>query len=230
MEEFLKTLYKICSVNRAHGLDLLFDTIPGLLKPDSFQEVDKLLVTIDLARVTTSTMYALVNMTSDYRFQLPSWKCYYQRCREEYARRGETEKHISELYDRYKEPDPKRLYDSNRPIYKTHEERHDDVINTKIALAKKMGDKELEDCLTYYQSMRQDYRDRDRKYHQMRQACGEEVVRQRCIEALREIANKLEESSDCWPGVYYCRLPKDPLLNKTFIDGVEVVISYPWPG
>lgn len=230
MEEFLKTLYKVCSVSRADGLDLLFDTVPGLLKPDAFQEVDKLLVTIDLSQVNTSTMYALVNMTSDFRFQLPNWERYYQRCREEYARRGETEKHISDLYDRYKEPDLKRLYNPNASPYKSSEEKHDDVINSKIALAKQLGDKELEDCLTYYQSMRQSARDRDRKFRQLRLLGNEQLMRDNCIKGLRAMADKLEESSSGWPGIYYCNLPEDPLLKKTFIDGIEVVISYPWPG
>jgi hypothetical protein len=230
VEEFLKTLYKICSVSRADGLDLLFDIVPGLLKPTTFDEVDKLLVTIDLSRVTPSTMYALVNLTSDFRFQLPNWERYYQRCREEYARRGESEKHIQDLYDRYETPDPKRLYNPNAIPQKTHEEKHEDVINAKIALAKQLGDKELENCLTYYQSMRQDSRDRERKFHQLRTMGSEELMREKCIKALRAMADKLEESTSCWPGIYYCNLPDDPLLKKTFIDGIEVVISYPWPG
>jgi hypothetical protein len=47
---------------------------------------------------------------------------------------------------------------------------------------------------------------------------------------LKDMANLLEKSTSCWPGIYYCNLPDDPLLKETFIDGIEVVISYPWPG
>jgi hypothetical protein len=230
MEEFLKTLYKVCSTSTADGLDLIFDTIPGLLEPEKFAELNKFLKVIDLSRVSVSCMLGLVNMTDNYRFQLSHWAEFYGRCREECARRGETDKHIKELFDQYLEVGQSRLYNPNAPPYISPEQKQDDLINNKIALAKATGDKELETLLTYYQGTRQDRKDRERKFRQLRRDCGDETLRIRCVAALREVADKLEQSAGGWPDIYYCNLPEDPLLSKTFIDGIEVVISYPWPG
>lgn len=230
MEEFIKTLYKVCTISTAKGIDLIYDVIPNLLEPSKFEELNKLLEVIDLKRIPISCMMALLNMTDNYRFQLLHRSEFYTRCREECARRGETEKHIKELFDRHLEVDEKRLYNPNAPPYISPEQKQDQLIESKISLARELGDQDLENLLSYYQSSRRDNEEKDRKFRQLRRECGDEVVRERCIAALREVADKLEQSAGGYPFIYYCNLPKDPLLDKTFIDGITVVISYPWPG
>jgi hypothetical protein len=42
------------------------------------------------------------------------------------------------------------------------------------------------------------------------------------------MANLLEKTTGCWPGIYYAELPKD--LNSDMLAKLEVILSYPWPG
>ena len=230
MEDFLKTLYKACASQKDNGVDLLFDVVPGVLGQRKFDEVNALLTKIDLSQLNTSVMYAVINVTSDYRFHLPYWNNLYQNIREEFARRGESEKSIRKLFDQYKEPDPKRLFNPNALPSKSPEETMDDKIKAKLELARQLDDKDLEDILNYYQAERLRYKERDDKFRKLRLLLGDEEMRQRCIKALREMADTLDETTTSWPGIYYCDLPKDPLFKKTFIDSIEVCISYPWPG
>lgn len=230
MKEFLDNLYKRCASSGADGIDQLFEVVPTLLGDRRFDLVDTVLATIDLSRVHTSTMYALINITSSYIHQLPHYRDIYKKIREEFARRGESSKHIKDLFDKYENGWEDRLYDPKAPPYKSPEEKSDESLKAKIAWAKEIGDRELENFLTYYQAYRLQYEDRDRKFRQLRATMGDVEMRKRTIQALRDMADTLDKSTDCWPGIYYCDLPEDPLLKKTFIDGIEVVISYPWPG
>ena len=231
MKEFLDFLYKTCASSKASGVDALFDVIPELLGERKFDAVNTILEEIDLTRVHTSTMYSLCNLTCSYIHQLPQFSNYLQLCREEFARRGEPSERISKLFDKYKDGgDPSRLYNPDAPPGKGYEEQRDDKLDNAISRAEIFGDKEIIDYLNYYKAEMLRYRERDEKYRKLERLLGEEELRKRCIASLREVADKLEKSTGCWPGIYYCDLPEDPLLKKTFIDSIEVTISYPWPG
>lgn len=231
MKEFLDNLYKACTSSKADGVDQLFDVIPTLLGQRKFEVVDGILRDMDLSRVHTSTMYSTVHLVCNYNDQLTQYKPFYQRSREEFARRGEPEKRIKDLFDKYENGgDPRWKYDPEAPPGKGYEEQRDDKLDAVIARAEKIGDKDIVDYLTYYKSEMTRYRDRDRKFREMSHTMGEDELRKRTIKALRDMADLLEKSTGCWPGIYYCDLPEDPLLKKTFIDGIEVTISYPWPG
>ena len=230
MKEFLDNLYKQCVSSRADGVDALFDVIPTLLGEKKFEVVNGILKDIDLSRVQGGTMYSLLHLVSNYREVLPEYKPYYQRVREDYARRGESSERIADLFDRYQNDDPKYKYDPNAPPNKGWREQQDDKLQAIINRARDIGDKDIVDYLTYYQADMETHKQRDRKFRELSHLLGEEELRKRCIKSLRETADLLEKSSGCWPGIYYCNLPEDPLLKKTFIDGIEVVISYPWPG
>ena len=232
MDDFLKTLYKMSQSYRSSGLDLLFQILPGLGGDRRFAELDELLVKMDLTKVNTSIMYTTVHMVSHYINVLPHYREFYQRCREEFARRGEKEKRIKDLFDGYQDGGD-RLFDPNeppRPPYRDSEELHEDKINAKIELAKQLGDKDLGDLLSYYKAERLAREERNREFRTLEQTVGEKEMRSRCIKSLREMADTLERTTGCFPGIYYCKLLDDPLLKKTFIDGIEVIISYPWPG
>ena len=230
MKEFLDNLYKQCASSGADGIDEIFGVVGPLLGERKFEVVNGILKDMDLSRLHTSTMYSIIHMVSPYIHQLPNYRSAYQRCREEFARRGETSEHIEDLFDKYKDGWEDRLFDPNAPPYRDNDERADDKFNAAMAKAKHLGDKDVIDYLTYYQAYVTNGRDRDRKFRELRQVLGEEEMRKRCIQSLREVADKLESTTSGWPGIYYCDLPEDPLLKKTFIDGIEVVISYPWPG
>jgi hypothetical protein len=231
VKEFLDNLYKACASSRADGVDQLFDVIPALLGERKFAVVDSILRDMDLSRVHTSTMYSTVHLVCNYVDQLSEYKTFYQKSREEYARRGEPSERISKLFDKYENGgDPKWKYDPNAPPYKSPDQKSDEKLDAAIARAHELGDKDTEDYLTYYKAEMLRYKDRDRKFREMQYTMGEEEMRKRTIKALRDMADLLDKSTGCWPGIYYCDLPEDPLLKKTFIDGIEVTISYPWPG
>ena len=230
MKEFLDNLYKQCAAND-NGVFALFDALPSLLGDLKFDAVNGIMKDIDLSRVDTGVMYALINSTCSYIDQLSEYLPLYQRIREEFARRGESSKHISDLFDKYKDGgDPARKYDPNAPPYVHTDIKDAQKLDDKIAWAESIGDEDLVDYLTFYKAgnLRQD--EREKKFRNLRALLGEEEIRARTIKSLREMADLLENNTSCWPGIYYCDLPEDPLLKKTFIDGLEVVISYPWPG
>jgi hypothetical protein len=229
IKEFLENLYKQC-VHKADAVDQLFDVIPLLAKQHKFDVLNQILVEMDLSRVDTSTMYSLIHLISPYINQLPHYKKIYQEIREEFARRGETSEHINKLFDKYENGWEDRLFDPNAPPYKSPEQKREELLDSKIAWANQIGDKDLVDMLTYYKASLLSHKEKHSKFHQMRNDMGEDEMRKRCIKSLKDMANLLEKSTSCWPGIYYCNLPDDPLLKETFIDGIEVVISYPWPG
>jgi hypothetical protein len=229
LKEFLDFLYKQCASPNSDGVDAIWDVIPVLCSERKFGVVNQILIDMDLSRVHTSTMYSTIHVVSRYINQLLNYDSYYQRVREEFARRGEPSKRISNLFDKYKDGWQEQLYDPNAPPYKSPEERSKEKLDAKIEWANQIGDKELVDYLTYYKSNLIRLEEKDRKFRELRHLLGEDEIRKRAIKSLREMADVLEKSSGCWPGIYYADLPENPLLKKTFIDGIEVVISYPWP-
>lgn len=229
MKEFLDNLYKQCVHSRRDGIDQLYDVVPILLEERKFDVLNGILIDMDLARVTTSVMYSLVHFTSDYINQLPHYREFYSRVREEFARRRRPEKEIKDLFDKYRDGGD-RLFDPNAPPYKSPDRRDSEKLDAKIAWARSIGDKDLENYLTWYKADRQNHIDKDNEFRHLMHTAGEEEMRKRTIKALRDMADLLDKSTSCWPGIYYCSLPDDPLMKKTFIDGINVVISYPWPG
>lgn len=230
MKEYLDTLYKACVAPNEDSMFVVGDVFPKLCGQRKFDVVNQLLIDIDLSRLDTSAMYGIVHMISSYINQIPQYKTFYQSVREEFARRGEPSARIKNLFDRYENGWEKDLFDPNKPPYKSPEQKAEESLDAKIAWAKELGDQDLVDMLTYYRSYKLGAEDRDRKFREMRFSMGDEELRKRTIESLREVANVLEKSAGSWPGIYYCSLPKDPLMDDTFIDGISVVISYPWPG
>lgn len=229
-KHFLDNLYKQCASSRADGVDSLFDVIPSLLGQRKFEVVNNIMRDIDLSRVHTSTMYSLVHLVSSYIHQLPEYRPLWQRCREEFARRGEPSKRIEDLFGKYENGWEDRLFDPNAPEPKYYDPYSTEKLDNAIARATELGDKDIIDYLTYYKAERLRYHDKDRKYRDLAHTLGDEEMRKRCIKSLREMADLLEKTTSCFPGIYYCDLPEDPLLKKTFIDSIEVTISYPWPG
>lgn len=232
MKEFLNNLYHTCAAGRTQsGVDQLFQVLPALLGERLFKSVNDILIQADLQRLDTSSMYAMVHLICNYIHQLPDYRNFYQRVREEYARRGEPSNRIASLFDKY-ENGGNRLFDPNAPPhdYRSHEEKFDEKLSAKIVWAKSLGDKDLEDMLTFYQAERTQREEKERTFKNLERVMGEKEMRKKTIQALREMADLLDENIGCWPGIYYCSLPEDPSLKRTFIDRIEVVISYPWPG
>lgn len=232
MKEFLDTLYKACVAPNDDSMGLIFDVIPKLCSERKFDVINQLLVDIDISRLDTSAMYGIIHGISRYVNQLQQYKIFYQNVREEFARRGEPSARIKDLFDRYENGWEKDLFDPNKPPYeyKSFEEKSEEKLAAKLAWAEEIGDKELVDMLTYYRASKLKHQERDLKFQKMRRDMGDEELRKRTIESLREIADTLDKSAGSWPGIYYCDLPEDPLMKDTFMDGITVIISYPWPG
>jgi hypothetical protein len=230
VKEFLDNLYKQCVSSRADGVDQLFDVIIPLCSEKKFEAVDSIIRDMILSRVSTSAMYTLLHLTYRYINYLPSFKSKYKEIREEFARRGEPSERINNLFDRYEDIPEKELYNPDAPQYKSPSQKSDELLDEKIKFAKEIGDKDLENFLTFYKAQCLRKIDSHDKFHNLRMTVGDDELRKRTIKALRDMADLLDKSTGSWPGIYYCDLPEDPLLKKTFIDGLEVIISYPWPG
>ena len=229
MKEFLETLYKLNLTKQSRAMDELWNFIAIYQTERKFEVIDQLMVELDLSKIDTSLMYCTVMLCSNYNVQLTQYSDFYNRVREEYARRGETEKRIKDLFDRFRNGGDRPFNPQALP-HRSHEEIDQELLDDKIALAHKMGDKDLVRFLEYYKSHRERDKSRDLEFSQLRQAKGDEEIRKDVIASLRQMADLLESSAGSWPGIYYCKLPEKPLLKKTFIDGIDVTISYPWPG
>lgn len=229
MKEFLETVYKKCAVSKSSAVDEVLSVIAALAKDKKFDAMNSIFLEADLSRLDGGTMYSLVNFTSKYINVLPDYKTFYHRCREECARRGYSEERIKGLYDRLADGG-KPLYDPNEPPYVPSDIKKLESLDKRIADAEAAGDKELAIWLSSYKAYSTGHTEREDQFHKLSHTLGEDELRKRTIKALREMADLLEETAGCWPGIYYAKLPDDPLMKGTFIDGIEVIISYPWPG
>jgi hypothetical protein len=229
VKEFLETVYKKCASSRTSAVDEVLDVIAGLASEKKFEAMNSIFLEVDLSRIDGGTMYSLVNFTSRYINVLPDYRNFYQRCREECARRGYSEERIKGLYDKLAEGG-KPLYDPNEPPYVHPDIKRAEDLDKRIAEADAAGDKQLAIWLSAYKAYSTGDTDRENEFHKLRYTLGEEELRKRTIKALRDVADLLDESAGCWPGIYYAKLPDEPLMKGTIIDGIEVIISYPWPG
>lgn len=74
-------------------------------------------------------------------------------------------------------------------------------------------------------------RARHDEFRRLQSKLGNEELRKRAIESLREVADILEKSTGSWPGIYYCTLSKwsdRKIRGRDLMDGVTVILSYPW--
>lgn len=173
-------------------------------------------------------MYIAVSLASNYNKQISTYSDFYSRVREEYARRGEQEDRIKNLFDKLRDGG-NNPYDPNAPPYKSPEKIDQEKLSQKIDEVQLSGDPDLIKYMIYYRAHLEHEADARRKYSELRKSLGDEEVRKRAIEYLRKMADLLEKSAGSWPSIYYLELPEEPFLEKTFIDGIKVVVSYPWP-
>lgn len=73
------------------------------------------------------------------------------------------------------------------------------------------------------------------EWFNLREKHGEEAAYLELARRLREAADHLEKLASGekqWPDVFGCRYPRsEPIASgKSFIDGVSVTLSWPWPG
>jgi hypothetical protein len=229
VKEFLETLYKLSRFSHTQGIDELWHFMVVYFKDKKFEVIDQLFNEMDLSKLDTSLMYTSVMLASNYHKQISTYPDYYNRVREEFARRGESEDHIKELFDKLRDGG-NHPYDPEAPAYKSPDKLDSEKLSKKIEEAQLSGDPEMVKYLIYYRAHLEHETEKRRKYSELRQNLGDEEVRKRAIVALRKMADLLEKSAGSWPGIYYLDLPEEPFLEKTFIDGLSVVVSYPWPG
>ncbi len=229
MKEFLDHLYKVVS-SKQDAVHDLFDVIPDLANEKRFNDINQILVDVDLSKLDTGTMYSMVFLTSSYIRQLPYYTKFFQKVREEYARRGEPESRINELLDQWEDGGgPDRLYDPNRKPYESYTKKFEETLDKKIAWAQEIGDKELEDILTSHKAARISSHEREEKFRQLRIMLGDNVLRDKAVQALRDMANLLDRGSSSWPGIYWCSLPEKD-FDKKLMSSITVIVSYPWGG
>lgn len=234
IKEFLETLYKMCSSEHAdhNAIDEIMDVFGHLSSEKRFDTINQILIEMNLDSVTTSAIYCTFTMIGNLINVLPEYGNFYQRARESYARRGKSESEINDLLDRWKDGGS-RLYDPNKPPYIPPHVKDEQKLNDKIKWAESIGDQDLVNYLTWYKADRNLNKEREAKFRELKISLGEQELRKRTIQSLRGIADILENSSGSWPGIYYCTLSEwaDSVIKKrSVMDGVTVVLSYPWGG
>ncbi len=232
MKEFLDNIYKQCATSKGDPSYEIMKVLPKLFSEKKFEIVDNIFNQIDLSRLNTSAMYSFINLSARYIHQLQEYRSLYQKVREEFARRNETSERISNLFDKFQNGFGinNEVYDPNETPYILPDVKDAQRLDAKINWAKEIGDKDLVTYLELYKSYSMRPEEKDAKFRKLSHDIGEDELRRRCIKSLRDMADLLETTTSYWPGIYYCDLPEDPLLKGTFIDGIEVTISYPWPG
>ncbi len=229
MKDFLETVYKKCASSRACAIDEVLDTIGFLSGKKDFEKMNSIFLEVDLSKLDGGTMYSLCNFTSNYINVLPDYKTFVRRCREECARRGYTEKRIDNLYGKL-ENGGLHIYNPDDPPYVDPDTRDLAALDARIAEADAAGDKRLAIWLSAFKSYSTGHKERESKFHKLRHQLGDEELRKRTIKALRDMAELLESTSGCWPGIFYADLPDIHDLKSKTIDGLEVIVSYPWGG
>lgn len=232
----LENIYDMCKVSRTDAIDELYCTMPELLGARQFDQVNEILKKVDCKRLDNSILYCMVNMTSRYIDVLPYYPTFWQNVVDEFHARREhpdaekeevrTPEQIGRLFDglkngpRIKEHkyDPVR---DNAPRPKSHEEQWTDKIDAKMAWAKEIGDEDLYNMLKYYKSERERNQKPQNEYHRMRARLGDKELERRAAEALRAMADKIEQ-----PGMHFmigCDLPKLPIFTD-YVTSIEVTL------
>ncbi len=215
----------------SYAVDEVMDFISIISQNKDFENLNEFLVQVDLSKLTTGVLYCIVWQVCSYINQLPEYRNFYSRVREEYARRNRSEQDIKSLFDKLRDGGP-HLYDPNAPKYIPPHVK--DKIRMEEALQRAIdsGDKDLANYITWYMADRESRISRDNEFHKLRHQLGDEELRKRAIKSLRGIADILERSAGSYPGIYYCTLSKwvEGKDKKDIMDGVTVVLSYPWGG
>lgn len=235
-ENFLEHLYDICGVSRSDAMDELYCTIPELLSARDFERVNAIMVEMDLKRVTTSIMYGMLNMLSSYVNQLPHYKDFWVRVRQEFMDRRNnpeaekmeerTEKQIDDLIGQLKDGpgSPNRLFDPDAKPYEPYDKKYERALQEKIDWAKDFGDKDLLNYLIWYQERSVRDKEKDNKFRTMRARLGDKETNRRAAEALRAMADKLEQG-----GMHFmigCDLPELPIFSgKEYVSHIEVTVA-----
>lgn len=233
----LENIYDMCKVSRADAIDELYCTMPELLGARQFDRVDDILKQVDCKRLHNSILYCMVNMTSRYIDVLPYYRTFWQNVYDEFYRRRNdpeaeadqvrTPEQIERLLGDFR--DGPRIKDhrynperDDAPRPKSHEEQWTDKIDAKIAWAKEQGDKDLTDMLTFYKAERERNQKPRNEFHRMRSRLGDRETNRRAAEALRAMADKLEQ-----PGMHFmvgADLPRLPIFSGD--DHVERYASH----
>jgi uncharacterized small protein (DUF1192 family) len=231
----LENIYDMCQVSRADAIDELYCTIPEFLGARQFDRVDDILRQVDVKRLHNSILYCMVNMTSSYVDVLPYYREFWQKVYDEFYRRRNdpeaekdqvrTPEQIESLLGRFRDgPGPhcrKWNPDDDKPR-KSHEEIYLEKIESKITLAKEMGDEDLVRMLQFYKEHQERASKPSNEYHRMRARLGDKETNRKAAEALRAMADKIEQ-----PGMHFmvgCDLPELPIFSGK--DHVERYVSH----
>lgn len=237
----IENIYDMCKVSRADAIDELYCTLPEFLSTRQFDRVNEILQQVDVQRLHNSILYCMVNMTSSYVDVLPYYRAFWQKVYDEFYRRRNdpeaekdqvrTPEQIERLLGDFKDGPrclPKynpEVDDAPRP--KSHEEQWTDKIEAKMAWAKEIGDEDLHNMLKYYKLERERNQKPRNEYHSMRCRLGDREVNRRTAEALRAMADKIEQ-----PGMHFiigADLPRLPIFSgkdhvERYVSHIEVTI------
>lgn len=225
-DNFLDRLYDIMQVSRSDAIDEVYHVIPDLVIARKFDQVNSILENMDVTKVNTSIMYSMLHLVSRYVNQLPYYNKFWQKVWDHFMFLVENPKPDAKPADIYTVERVEKLVGKYKngpsfgPIYnpeeddkprKSHTEIFDEKLIAKIAWAKEIGDKDLEDMLTYYKLTRDRKDTEDREYRRLSSRLGDKELTRQACEALRAMADYLEKSGPHF--MIHCQLPNMPIFS-----------------
>lgn len=214
-ENFLEILYK--GDYKSDQQDIKICSIMEFLSEKNFKQIDDILIEINLNRLSTSIMYGIINTVSRYINHLQNYKWFWNQVKNEFVKRKNPD--IDELLSPFENGWKDHNYDPSKEdvVKKSLEEIYQEKLNNKIVWAQEIGDEELKNMLSLYQNRLIRDNEKRENYNNINMRYGEKELNKKVAEALRAMANKLEE-----PGMHFmvhCSLPNLPIFSgKDYVE------------
>jgi len=221
-EKVLEDIYTNSAVGEEESIEYLLKDFPYI--PKNLHLIDEILYDIDCSKLNGQMLYQLVFVMSPYFNHLKNYSYFYNNIVTEAKSRGYSDTRIHRLFSKY-EKGSDALWDPEYKRPKTYQEIDAEKLEQKIAWAKEIKDKDLENILTSYKE------EKDRDSYDRAQSHAEEVLYgdveyiKKIAMTLREMAAKLESSGP--HHLIYAKLPKLPLFGPDyeFFESADLYIS-----
>jgi hypothetical protein len=222
-DKIIQEIYAI--TNGEDACEYMYQDFPDVSK--HFDTVNQILAEIDLNRVDPQFLYMFLLITSHYINELSNYRSFYYKVIGAAIHQGYSEKRINNLYGKYK-LGMKPYYNPNAIPYKSPDEREEEKLQSKIDWAF-TNDKELYYILTDFKNNKDYYNESKRKYQLMSSLFEEDQIKEKTVEALRAMADRIESDHML---LVHADLPKLPIFSDdNFYSSIEVqIIAGPMGG
>lgn len=223
-DKIISDIYAI--TNGEDACEYMYGDFPIISK--HLTVVNQILAEIDLSKVDHQFLYILLLFTSNYINELSNYRSFYYRVVGEAIRLGFSEKRINNLYGKYK-LGMKPYYNPNAIPYKSPDERAEEKLQSKIDWAL-TNDKDLYYILIDFKNNKDYYNGSKRKYELMHSLFEEAQIKEKTVEALRAMADRIESGHML---LVHADLPQLPIFSgeDDFHSSIDAkIISGPMGG